>query len=134
MQVWRALLPFIWGEVRDGDSIGGVENGVAALGVGGTTETPRTAAGPAAGARAPPAPGALVAPSGAGGTSASALAAASAAKTAVARVRQQQETAAGRSSMETKRQAATAQLARLPATNRFLDEESESTDNDDDSE
>jgi len=116
------------------DSIGGVGSGVAGLGVGCTTETPRAAAGPAAGARAPPAPGALVAPSGADGTSASALAAASAAKTAVARVRQQQETAAGRSSMETKRQAAAAQLARLPATNRFLDEESESTDNDDDSE
>ena len=69
------------------DSIGGVGNGLAGLGVGGTTETPRTAAGPAAGARAPPAPGALAAPSGADGTSASALAAASAAKSAVARVR-----------------------------------------------
>jgi len=113
------------------DSIGGVGNGVAGLGVGGTTETPRTAAGPAAGARAP---GALAAPSRADGTSASALAAASAAKSAVARVRQQQKTAAGRSSMETKRQAALAQLGRTPATTRFLDEESESTDNDDDSE
>ena len=116
------------------DSIGGVGNGVAGLGVGGTTETPRTAAGPAAGARAPPAPGALAAPLGADGTSASALAAASAAKSAVARVRQQQKTAAGRRSMETKRQAAVAQAARTPATTRHLDEENESTDDDDDSE
>jgi len=116
------------------DSTGGAGNGVAGLVVGGTTKTPRTAAGPAVGARAPPAPGALAAPSGADGTSSSALAAASAAKSAVARVRQQQKTSAGRRSMKTKRQAAAAQLARTPATKHLLDEESVSTDNDDDSE
>jgi len=115
-------------------SIGGVGNGVAGLGVGGTTETPRTVAGSATGARAPPAPRALPTPSGGDGTSASALAAASAAKSAVTRVRQQQKTAAGRRSMDTKRQAAAAQLARTRATNRLLDEESEFTDNDDESE
>jgi len=116
------------------DSIGGVRNGVAALGVGGTTATPRTAAGPAAGAPAPPAQGALAAPSGADGTSASALAAASAARSAVARVRQQQKTAAGRRSMETKRQAAVAQLVCTTATTRLLDEESDSKDDEDDAE
>jgi len=112
------------------DSIGGVGNGVAGLDVHSPMETPLTAAGPAAGARAPPAPGAL---EGADGASASALAAASAAKSAAARVCQQYKTAAGRRSMETKRQAAAAQLARTPATNRPFDDESESTENDDDS-
>jgi len=116
------------------DSIAGEWKGVAGLGVGGTTGTPRTAACPAAGARAPPVPGALAAPSGAEGTSASALAAASAPKSAVARVRQKQMTAAGISSMETKRQEAADQLARTPATTGLLVEESESTDNDDDTE
>jgi len=115
-------------------SIGGVGNGVVGRGVGGTTETPRTAAGPADGARARSAPGALAAPSGADGISASALAAASAAKSVVERVRQQQQTAAGRRSMETKWHAAAAQLARTPATTRLLTDESETTENDDDSE
>jgi len=78
------------------DSIGGVGNDVVGLGVGGTTEKPRTGAGPAAGARARAAPGALAAPSGADWIFASALAAASAAKSVVARVRQQQQSAAGR--------------------------------------
>jgi len=115
------------------DSIGGVGSGVAGLGVHGSMETQRTAAGPAAGARAPPAPGALEAPLGADGASASALTAASVAKSAAARVCQQHKTAAGRRSIKTKRQAAAVQLARTPATNRPFDDESESTENEDDS-
>jgi len=75
------------GEGTD-DSIGGVGDGVACLGVDSLTETVRAAAGPAAGARAPPGRGALAAPFGADGTSASALAAAAAAKAAPAHVRQ----------------------------------------------
>jgi len=84
--------------------IGGVGKCVAGLGVDGPKETQRTAAGHAAGARAPPAPGALEVPLGADGVPASSLAAAaSAAKSAAAHVRKKHETDAGRRSMETKR-------------------------------
>ena len=121
------------GEGTD-DSIGGVGDGVAGLGVDNSTGTVRAAAGPAAGARAPPGRGALAAPLGADGTSASALAAAAAAKAAPARVRQHAKTGAGRQSLETKRQAAAAQLARSRNTTRNLDEDSESLDDSDDSE
>jgi len=115
------------------DSIGGVGSGVACLDVGGTTETPRTATGPTAGARAPPVPRALAALLGAPGTSKSDMAAGSAAKSAVVRVHQRHQTAAVRRSIETKRHASAAQLARTPATTRLLDDESESTDIEDDS-
>jgi len=111
-----------WNEGTE-DSLGGVGNGVAGLGVDGPTETPRTAAGPAARARAPPAPGALAAPLGANEAYASFLAAASAAKSAAARVCQKHKTAAGCRSMETKRQAAEGRLAHTPATTRPLDDD-----------
>jgi len=70
---------------------------------------------------------------GADEESASPLVVASAAKSAAARVCEQQKTAAGRCWMETKRQAAAAQLARTPATTRLLDDESESKECFDDS-
>jgi len=121
------------GEGTNG-SIGGVGDGVAGLGVDGSTETVRAAAGPAAGARAPPGRGALAAPLGADGTPESALEAAAAAKAAPAHVCRQAKTGAGRRSLETKQQAAAAQLARSPSTPLNLDEDSESSNDSDDSE
>jgi len=112
------------------DPIGGVGDGVAGLGVDSSTGTVRAAAGPGAGARATPGRGALAAPLGADGTSASALAA----EAAPAHVRRQAKTGAGRLSLETKRQAAAAQLSRSPNTTRNLDEDSESSNDSDDSE
>ena len=113
------------GEGTD-DSIGGVGDGVAGLGVDSST------GGPAAGARAPPERGALAAPVGADGTSASALAAAAAAKAAPTHVCRQSKTGAGRRSLETKRPAAAAQLARSPNTTRNLEEEREASNDSDD--
>jgi len=114
------------------DSIGGVGDGVAGLGVDSSTGTVRATAGPAAGARASPGRGALAAPMGADATSASALASAAAAKAAPTHVRRQSKTGTGRRSLETKRQAAAAQLARSTKTTRNLDEESESSNDSDD--
>jgi len=121
------------GEGTD-DSIVGVGDGDAGLGVDNSKGTLRAAAGPAVGARAPPGRGALAAPLGADGSSASALAAAAGAKAAPAHVRQHAKTGAGRRSLEAERQAAAAQLARSPNTTRNLDEDSESLDDSDDSE
>jgi len=121
------------GEMTD-DSIGDVGDGAAGLGVESSTGTVRATAGPAAGARAAPERGALVAPLGADGTSAFALGAAAAAKAAPTHVRRQAKTGAGRRSLETKRRVAAAQLARSPNTTRNLDEESKSSKYSDDSE
>jgi len=105
------------------DSIGSVGDGVAGLDVDSSTGTVRATAGSAAGARAPPGRGALAAPVGADGTSASAMAAAAAAKAASTHVRRQSKTGAGRRSLETKRRADAAQLARSPNTTHNLDGE-----------
>jgi len=121
------------GEGTD-DSIDCVGDGIADLGVDSSTGTVRAAAGPAAEARAQPGRGALAAPLGADGTFASALAAAAAAKAAPAHVRRQAKTVAGRRSLETKLQAAAAQLALSPNMTRNLDEDSESSNDSDDSE
>jgi len=133
--VWRARLLLTSGgcEGTD-DSIGGVGDGFAGLGVDSSTEKVRAAAAPAAGARAPPGRGALAAPLDKYGTSESALAAAAAAKAAPAHVRRQAKPGAGRRSLKTKRQAAAAQPARSTNTTRYLDEDSESSNKSDDSE
>ena len=114
------------------DSVGGLSDGVAGLGVDIPTGTVRATAGPAVGARAPPGKGALAAPLGADGTSTSDLAEAAAAKAAPAYVRRQSKTGARRRSLETKRRAAAAQLARSPNTIRKLEEDSESFNDRDD--
>jgi len=111
-----------------------VGDGVAGLGVDCSAGTVRAAAGPAAGAQEPPGRRTLAAPLGADVASASTLAAAAAAKAAPAHVRRQAKTGAGRRSLETKRQAAAAQLERSPNTTHNLDEGSESSTNSDDSE
>lgn len=117
------------------NSIGVVGKGVPGLGVDGPKETPRTAAGHASGAPAPPALGALAVLLGEHGVSASSIAsAASVAKSAAAHVRKTSETGTGRRSIEIKRQAAVAQLARIPTTTRLLDDYSASTGNSHDSE
>jgi len=113
------------------DSIGGVGDGVADLGVDRSAGTVPATAGPAAGARVPKGRGALAAPVGADGTSASALAAAAAAKAVRTHVCRQFKTGAGRRSLESKRRAAEAQLARSPNTTRNLDEQDDSSNDSD---
>jgi len=117
----------MWGGEGTDDSIGGVGDGVAGVGVDSSKGTVRATAGPAAGALAPPGQGALAALVKADGPSASALAAAAAAKAAPTHVRRQSKTGAGRRMLDTKRREAAAQLARSPNTIRNLEEESEAS-------